>query len=340
MNNPLVSIIIPTFNRAHLIGETLDSVLKQTYQNWECIIVDDGSTDNNIEIINRYIKKDSRFQLHHRPSGRKPGGNASRNYGFELSKGEFVNWFDDDDIMIDTFLSEKLKLFSEEIDLVICSGTYTDQNLNALENIDLEIKSYLFKDYVLWKLQILTPSILFRKSFLNNKELFNVTIARGQETELFSRLFYNLSPNKFTILNKSLFLYRQHIKTKSFANFSYVKLFEESRTIIAVENLKKSVQLNDLELIGQYCLIIVHSFYRGLEQKHFKKCFFIVRRVSAQFFLINKKIGIEFFLSSCLFILINRGSYKVEKHLKESIKKSIMISSLQNSEVDKKYLAQ
>ncbi|MXO06017.1 glycosyltransferase family 2 protein [Flavobacterium sp. HBTb2-11-1] len=323
MNNPLISIIIPTFNRAHLIGETLDSVLKQNYQNWECIIVDDGSTDSTVEVVNRYVKKDSRFQFHDRPSDRKPGGNASRNYGFELGKGEFVNWFDDDDIMIDTFLSEKLELFSEEIDLVICSGIYTDQNLNALENIDLKIKSYLFKDYVLWKLQILTPSILFRRSFLNNKELFNVTITRGQETELFSRLFYNLSPEKFKILNKPLFLYRQHIKTKSAANFSYVKLFEESRTIIAVENLKKSIQLNDLELIGQYCLIIVHSFYRGLEQKHLKKSFFILRKASMSFFIINKKIGIEFFLSSCLFILINRGSYKVEKYFKKSIKKAL-----------------
>jgi glycosyltransferase involved in cell wall biosynthesis len=321
VNNPLISIIIPTYNRAHLIEETLDSILLQTYPIWECIIVDDGSTDNTLEIVNTYVKKDSRFQLHNRPSDRKPGGNASRNYGFELSKGEFVNWFDDDDIMIDTFLSKKLELFSEEIDLAICSGTYTDQKLNVLENIDLNIKSYLFKDYVLWKLQILTPSILFRRSFLNNKELFNVTIARGQETELFSRLFYNLNPNKFTILNEPLFLYRQHIKTKTFANFSYVKLFEESKMKIAVENLKKSIQLNDLELMGQYCLIIVHSFYRGLEQKHLKKSFFIVRRATPQFYLINKKVGIEFFLSACIFILINRGSYKVEKYLKKMIKK-------------------
>ncbi|KAF2334176.1 glycosyltransferase family 2 protein [Flavobacterium ginsenosidimutans] len=317
VNNPLVSIIIPTYNRAHLIEETLDSILIQTYQNWECIIVDDGSTDNTVEVINKFIKKDSRFQLHHRPLDRKPGGNASRNYGFELSKGEFINWFDDDDVMMDAFLSEKLELFSEEIDLVICSGTYTDQNLTALKNIDLEIKSYLFKDYVLWKLQILTPSILFRKSFLKNKELFNVNIARGQEAELFSRLFYNLSPNKYIILNKSLFLYRQHEKTKTFTNFKYIKLFEESKTIIAIENLKKSIQLNDLELVGQYYFNIVNSFYRGLEQKHFKNCFFITRKASSQFYLINKKIGIEFFLSACFFMLINRGSYKAEKYFKK-----------------------
>jgi len=319
MTKELVSIIIPTFNRGHLIGETLDSILAQTYQNWECIIVDDGSTDNTVGIINEYAKKDSRFQLHQRPIDRLPGGNASRNYGFELSKGEFINWFDDDDIMINTFISKKLELFSDQIDLVICSGTYTDQTLKPIKDIDLDVKSFLFKDYILWRLQILTPSILFRKSFLKNKELFNVNIARGQESELFSRLFYNLNPNKYIILNKSLFLYRQHENTKTFANNNYIKLFEESKMIIAIENLKRSIQLNDKELIIQHYSIIVHSFYRGLEQKHFKNCFFITKNATSQFYQINKKIGIEFFLSACFFILINRGSYKMEKYFKKNL---------------------
>jgi glycosyltransferase involved in cell wall biosynthesis len=317
MSKKLVSIIIPTFNRAHLIGETLDSVLAQTYQNWECIIVDDGSTDNTVEIINEYTKKDSRFQLYHRPLDRIKGGNASRNYGFELSKGEFINWFDDDDIMIDTFISKKIELFSEEIDLVICSGTYTDQNLKALKDINLDMKSFLFKDYVLWRLQILTPSIIFRKSFLKNKELFSVNIARGQESELFSRLFFNLSPHKYVVLNESLFLYRQHENTKTFANNSYVKLFEESKMKIVIDNLKRSIQLNDRELITDCFFGIIDSFYRGLEQRHFKKSFFIIKNASPQFYLINKKLGVEFFFTGCSFILFNKGSYRIEKYFKK-----------------------
>lgn len=317
MNKELVSIIIPTFNRAHLISETLDSVLAQTYENWECIIVDDGSTDNTVEVVNEFIKKDSRFQLHHRPLDKKKGGNASRNYGFELSKGEFINWFDDDDVMMDAFLIEKLELFSEEIDLVICSGNYTDQNLNVLNTIDLDLKSYLFKDYVLWRFQIITASVLIRKSFLEDKELFNPKILRGQETELFSRLFYNLNPDKYVILNKPLFLYRQHINTKSYQNLRYMKSFEESKMIIAIENLKRSIQLNDRELIKECFFGIIDSFYRGLEQKHSKNSFFIVKNATSQFYLINKKLGVEFFLTACIFILINKGSYRIEKYFKK-----------------------
>ena len=62
IENNLVSIIIPTYNRAHLIGETLDSISAQTFRNWECIIVDDGSTDDTATLIANYIKKDIRFQ--------------------------------------------------------------------------------------------------------------------------------------------------------------------------------------------------------------------------------------------------------------------------------------
>ena len=73
---PLVSIIIPTYNRAHVIGETLDSVLLQTYCNWECIVVDDGSSDNTSEILDNYCKKDTRFQYYIRPTNRKKGAGS------------------------------------------------------------------------------------------------------------------------------------------------------------------------------------------------------------------------------------------------------------------------
>ena len=75
------------------------SVLTQTYVNWECIVVDDGSTDLTIDVVQKYCNKDARFKLYNRPHNRQKGGNAARNYGFEQSLGEFVNWFDSDDLM-------------------------------------------------------------------------------------------------------------------------------------------------------------------------------------------------------------------------------------------------
>jgi len=97
--NPLVSIVITSFNRAKYIGEAIESVLSQTYSNLECIIVDDGSTDNTEGIVFEYIKRDRRVSFYPRPQDSPKGANACRNYGFSVSKGEYINWLDDDDLL-------------------------------------------------------------------------------------------------------------------------------------------------------------------------------------------------------------------------------------------------
>ena len=95
----LVSIIIPTYNRAHLLGETLDSVLAQTYPNWECIVVDDGSTDCTEELVQEYSAEDHRIHYHKRPELKFRGAPGCRNYGIKLSKGLYLMWLDDDDLI-------------------------------------------------------------------------------------------------------------------------------------------------------------------------------------------------------------------------------------------------
>jgi glycosyltransferase involved in cell wall biosynthesis len=106
---PLISIIIPTFNRAHIIGETLDSIIAQSYTDWECIIVDDGSTDDTEVVIAEYINNDSRFKFYKRPKHREKGPNSCRNFGFEKSKGHLIHWFDSDDLLFNNALELYLK---------------------------------------------------------------------------------------------------------------------------------------------------------------------------------------------------------------------------------------
>jgi glycosyltransferase involved in cell wall biosynthesis len=243
--NPLVSIIIPTYNRAHFINETLDSIMAQTYSNWECIIVDDGSTDNSEFVIAKYVELDSRFQYYHRPADRIKGANSCRNYGFELSKGEYINWFDSDDIMFENFIYDKIKSFQRHTDFVICSGYYWCPENGERSIMDLSVKTNLFKDYALWKLEIITNSILFKKKFLIGKSLFLNKIKRGQETEFFSRLFYKVNPSNYVIINKPLFLYRQHSESKTFKNNYYVHSYKESQTFIAIANLRRSIEIGD-----------------------------------------------------------------------------------------------
>ena len=122
---PRISIVIPTFNRGDLIKETLDSVQAQTYKSWECIVVDDGSTDNTAMVLNSYQEKDGRIQYIKRPEHLPKGANTCRNLGIEKAGGDYIVFFDSDDLMTPDHLEVKLKPFEDEaIDFTIAKTEF------------------------------------------------------------------------------------------------------------------------------------------------------------------------------------------------------------------------
>ncbi len=249
MTNGLVSIIIPTFNRAHLIESTLESIVLQTYQNWECIVVDDGSTDDTETVVGEFCKKDTRIRFYKRPDCMSKGANSCRNYGFEQSSGEFVNWFDSDDVMLEHFLEDKMAAFSEDVQFVIASGFYWNPENDSKSVLKMEQTNDLYADFAMWKIKIITNSVLFRKSFLENKAMFNPTMKRGQEAEYFTRLFFNCNATQYKIIPELGFLYRQHEDTKSAKNTIYNKGYKESLLYFLFENFKRAEQLKSKELL-------------------------------------------------------------------------------------------
>lgn len=150
----LVSIIIPNYNRASLIGETLDSILAQSYKNWECIIVDDGSTDHSLEVINKYVEKDNRFLLHERPKDYPKGANACRNIGMRKSQGDYVIFFDSDDLMTEHHIEVKLSaILSQDYDFVVTRTKYFNNpnndnpiNYRNLGKTVITAESYITKE--------------------------------------------------------------------------------------------------------------------------------------------------------------------------------------------------
>jgi glycosyltransferase involved in cell wall biosynthesis len=318
MDTPLVSIIIPTYNRAHLIGETLDSVLAQTYTNWECIVVDDGSTDTTAELLADYCKKDSRFQYHHRPTDRPKGANACRNYGFELSKGEYINWFDDDDLMLEEFILIKMNIILEnKVKLVFCSGYITDSNFNILRETNYYNRGNLFKTYSLEKSEILTPSILVNKFFLNEIELFNTNLTRGQETDFFYRLLFKLNESDYIYSNDKLFLYKQHQKSvTSKNNDSYLIKNRWSLSYISIENLKRGFYLKDAEIINNSYLRILKLLFDAIDFKDKETIRYILNRLVKYFFTKNFKKIILINAYIKFSMIANRRSYRIEKYLR------------------------
>ncbi|MFB9108012.1 glycosyltransferase family 2 protein [Flavobacterium gyeonganense] len=210
MTDKLISIIIPVYNRALLIGETLNSVLEQSYSNWECLIIDDGSTDDTNQVVNEYILIDKRFQYHYRPQNRKKGANACRNFGFELCKGDYIQWFDSDDLMH----KDKLKLKAEclenhNVDFVVCEGIEYRNTIDNVIHHWNEIQSdHILLDHIIGKANFHTNGPMFKKDFLIDIPLFNEDLQRKQEWEFYSRLLtFSISYKPLAVV---LYYFRLH----------------------------------------------------------------------------------------------------------------------------------
>lgn len=171
----LISIIIPVYNRQELVKDALDSVLAQTYQAWECIVIDDGSTDDTWTVLKKYAQKDNRFKIHKR--NREPkGAPTCRNIGFEISTSNFVIFFDSDDLLAPWCLETRnlsiSKYKKKEIDVLLSQSF--EFNNNDLSNRRLR-SSYgideVLSEFLNYEIPFGTPNPTWRKAFLQDNKI-------------------------------------------------------------------------------------------------------------------------------------------------------------------------
>jgi glycosyltransferase involved in cell wall biosynthesis len=186
---PVVSIIIPNFNKATFIAESIRSVLEQDFEDWEAIIVDDGSTDNSVEIINNLVSNDPRLKLFQR--NRLPkGGSTCRNIGIENARGDYLFFFDSDDLMTKDCIGERVNLMQDNTTLdfaVFPVGTFYkaigDSTMVWRTKKGDHLKQFLRHDLP-WH----TMSPLWRTSFVKNKlNGFDESFPRLQDVEFHTR---------------------------------------------------------------------------------------------------------------------------------------------------------
>jgi glycosyltransferase involved in cell wall biosynthesis len=186
---PVVSIIIPNFNKATFIAESIRSVLEQDFEDWEAIIVDDGSTDNSVEIINNLVSNDPRLKLFQR--NRLPkGGSTCRNIGIENARGDYLFFFDSDDLMTKDCIGERVNLMQDNTTLdfaVFPVGTFYkaigDSTMVWRTKKGDHLKQFLRHDLP-WH----TMSPIWRTPFVKNKlNGFDESFPRLQDVEFHTR---------------------------------------------------------------------------------------------------------------------------------------------------------
>ena len=213
MNSPKVTIIVATFNREKFFLETLLSIQNQTFLDWECLIIDDGSTDKTVEIITPLLEKEPRFKYFLRSEKYKKGTSGCRNQGLDLAKGDYIIFFDDDDIPhpqnLEVCVSELTNdsiSFCRYIREVFVNDFHYDFDFSTEYSffyIDLKDIERMLKN----ELQFNSCAVMWKKACFDN-ERFNEKISYADEMELYSRI---LSKGIRGIsIDKCLFYGRKH----------------------------------------------------------------------------------------------------------------------------------
>ena len=261
---PTVTIIMATFNRAHFILETISSIQNQTYSEFECLIIDDGGIDNTIEVIKPILNKDSRFKFSKRPDNYKKGLPGCRNYGIDSAQGDYIIFFDDDDIIhpqnlelcVKELEQEKFSfcrydraVFFNDFDYnfdyskIYSSFEISMNDVEKLLNHELPFNSCA----VMWK----------RGCFDQNRFVEHLMYA--EEWELYSRILS--SGAKGISINKCLFYGRKHSNSNTgefFQNNPVRRASLADASILVVQNLKEK-QLLTNSLI-QYLITVSIGF--------------------------------------------------------------------------------
>lgn len=247
----LISVIMPAYNSERFIAESIESVIAQTFTNWELIVVDDGSTDNTAKIVKGFSSIDSRIKYFYQPNQQM---GKARNTGLQNSNGKLIAFLDSDDIWV----SDKLKiqvdfLQNKEVDLVFSDGYVIS---NSIDNVEYEYKTIndeIYGRYAQHKLMmqnfIPIPSVLTYKSAIDQVGGFNENIEIHNVADYHLWLKMLIGGFKFYGISDKLFYYRRHDSQSTYTDpysFEAVLIMYENQLQVPKE-MKK--ELNRIKLI-------------------------------------------------------------------------------------------
>lgn len=247
---PNISIIIPVHNVAQYIEETINSILQQTYKDWEAIVVNDGSSDSTADIVRRLAVLDSRIQL---VDQRQSGVSVARNMGISLAKGQVLTFLDGDDLWKPSFLSEMLAVYNQGYDLVLCDFQRLYPNNVIKDNPPNQAFENMLVAALNENLNFNMGTLLIKKKILNEYNiLFTSEYKICEDVEFILKL---LTVCESCYLPQKLMLYRKlrpHSATATRWDYSIrIASVSAMETIFAF--IKQNYTGTDKEHILQIC---------------------------------------------------------------------------------------
>ncbi len=197
MSDQKISIIVPCYNQAQYLDECLQSVMDQTCQNWECIIINDGSPDNTDDVAKNWIEKDARFKYFEKKNG---GVASARNFGIENATGNWILPLDADDKIHQDYLSLAIRQINEGYDFFYCKGQFFGEMKEEFFNCDYSFERLLEGN-------IIFVSAIFRKE-MSDGFRFDEQLKDGLEDWDFWISLLSQNEVKVCHIDQTLFYYR------------------------------------------------------------------------------------------------------------------------------------
>lgn len=224
---PIVSVIIPTYNRKTYVQEAIDSVLAQTYTNYEIIVVDDGSTDKTNEMLQIRYENQIRYVWQE-----NQGESAARNRGIEMAQGKYIAFLDSDDLWLPYKLEKQTKILNARPEVALVSSeawlinSLGEKIGNQLLGRNANSES-LNTEQLCLENKIVASTVLLRRSASDLVNNFNVNIQYGEDWDLWLRLSLNW---ELMSIPEPLAMYRQHSDSQNqFPNPEKAKALLEDR---------------------------------------------------------------------------------------------------------------
>ncbi len=315
-NRPMVSFVMPTYNRADLLPRAIDSILKQTFEDFELVIVDDGSTDNTKEILKRYQKKDARIRvIFSKPN---KGVAVARQIGNEAARGKYIAIMDSDDYLYPIFLERGIRFLEENEDVTILKlePNYYFEGSDPENNFKHTYPIH----QILFESRIANVGNIFRRDFIiKNKILYNMNYKCGEDYDFWIKMLKKGATLRYLSSSEVFYNIRLH-----------------------KQNQYKDCQNNVLKVRNGF-----YNFLSIPTEKREDKCFIFKKAIEANPALFDAQIIRDAEKTYCLpdeyhialthatwndFVLFSKDKTRIERYSKEE-EKGTVISFVPGKEI-------
>lgn len=264
----LISVIVPVYNVADYLEQCLDSILNQTYKEFEVILVDDGSTDTSYSICDEYVKRDSRFHLFRQEN---KGLSAARNAGLELCKGGYVTFVDSDDFVSPEYLQGMIEnLKQADADIAICEHYRLENGTFYFQKHDLNDREIISSRDAFKRIHQVNYAVAWGKLFKSS--LFRYVrfpVGRVYEDSFTLPKLYMFC-EKIVVLPDELYCYRQRSTSIINSQYSFEKIADH---LAVYEEMIMDLSLanENVELTKMHYISVLKKYKMWFEERKLTK---------------------------------------------------------------------